>query len=547
MFASWKIRKKLWVCLYLLAGTLCVLAGSGALGLYEYRALVTGISHRARELPIAIRLSLNVCELQGTAQRIAQCQAGACQFPAGCHSLGMDMKVYSHQFHDNLAKVRNTIDFYRQQLNEEQPRQLVNDLTDVRQELGSLNSIEHVLRNIERLKENRNWTAAEPFELMQEQLNLLSQHAVELPSFLQERMSHFRNRVRIKYRTLIVLTWTTTLIASVLLFVLGRLFYVWVLNPLRRLIHGSRFVAAGDFTHRIYLSSQDEMAELARAMNSMTSRFEEIRDDLNRQVRMRIMEVARSEQLASVGFLAAGVAHEINNPLATIAVCAESLEDMVDEVVQQDDALPDEQHNESITMLRTYLRMIQDEAFRCKDITGGLLSFSRMGNVNREVCNLAELAHNVLDMIRHVGQFKNKPVQLESPETILAKVQPQEFKQVLLNLITNALDSIEEGGWVHVSLQHRDGWARLTVSDNGCGMTEEVKTHLFDPFFTRRRDGQGTGLGLSITYRIVHDHGGTITADSAGLGKGSSLVVTLPLAAPVSDSNHNKPSVRNAA
>ena len=399
---------------------------------------------------------------------------------------------------------------------------------------------------MERMTKNRNWSSAEQFDSMKEQLGLLSRHAAELPSFLQERMTNFRDGVRIKYRTLIILTWTTTAVACGLLFVLGRLFYFWVLIPLRRLIHGSRFVAAGDFSHRIYLASQDEMAELARAMNSMTSSFEEIRDDLNRQVRMRVEEVARSEQLASVGFLAAGVAHEINNPLTTIAVCAESLEDMVDETVQRDDALPDDQHNENITTLRTYLRMIQDEAFRCKDITEGLLSFSRLGDVERQVCNLAELAHSVVDMISHVGKFKDKRIQLESPETILAKVQPQEFKQVLLNVITNALDSIEEGGWVHVSLQPRDGWARLTVSDNGCGMTDEVKAHLFDPFFTRRPDGQGTGLGLSITYRIVHEHGGKITADSAGPDKGATVVVTLPLAAPVSVS-HDSTGFPNAA
>ena len=538
MFASWKIRKKLWLCLFVLAGTLCVLAASGVWGLYEYRALVIGISQRARELPIAIQLSLNVCQLRATAQHIAECHK-ARQFPGECFWRGMDIELHTHQFNNDFVSVRNTIDEYRRQLKKEESpaRRPVHDLSDVRQELASLDRIDHVLHGIEQLKKKNSWSSVETFDTMQQQLDLLSGHAVELPSFLQERMTNFRDSVRIKYRTLIILTWTTTIIAGALLFVLGRLFYVWVLNPLRRLIHGSRFVAAGDFSHRIYLSSQDEMAELARAMNSMTSSFEETRDDLNRQVRMRVKEVARSEQLASVGFLAAGVAHEINNPLTTIAVCAESLEDMVDETIQRDDALPDDQHNENITTLRTYLRMIQDEAFRCKDITEGLLSFSRLGDVERQVCNLAELAHSVVDMISHVGKFKTKRIQLESPESILAKVQPQEFKQVLLNLITNALDSIDESGWVHVSLQPRDGWARLTVSDNGCGMTDEVKTHLFDPFFTRRRDGQGTGLGLSITYRIVYDHGGKITADSAGPGKGATIVVTLPLAAPVSDSH----------
>ena len=105
-----------------------------------------------------------------------------------------------------------------------------------------------------------------------------------------------------------------------------QLFRKWIARPLATLVEGSREVAAGKFDHRIRLDSDDEMGELAEAMNAMTARFQEIRDDLDRQVRERTKQVVRSEQLASVGFLAAGVAHEINNPLASIAMCSESLE-----------------------------------------------------------------------------------------------------------------------------------------------------------------------------------------------------------------------------
>jgi signal transduction histidine kinase len=101
---------------------------------------------------------------------------------------------------------------------------------------------------------------------------------------------------------------------------------------------------------------------------------------------------------------------------------------------------------------------------------------------------------------------------------------------VVLNLVTNALDSLGRGGVVNMSLRRDRQYATLTVKDDGCGMTPEVREHLFEPFFTRRRDGQGTGLGLSITYRIVTDHGGRIEAKSDGPGKGSELIVQLPLA-----------------
>ena len=122
MFASWKIRKKLYLCLFVLSGTLCILAISGVWGLYEYRSLVIGISQRARELPIAIQLSLHVSELQATAQHIAECHK-AREFPGGCfwRRVDMGMGLQTSQFHTDFANVRSTIDAYRQQLKNEQP------------------------------------------------------------------------------------------------------------------------------------------------------------------------------------------------------------------------------------------------------------------------------------------------------------------------------------------------------------------------------------------------------------------------------------------
>src|SRR6185437_10038710 len=128
----------------------------------------------------------------------------------------------------------------------------------------------------------------------------------------------------------------TSVTAAGMLALFVKLFYQWIFLPLRVLIDGSRRVASGEFTHRIYLDGDDEMSELAGAMNDMTSRFQAIRDDLDRQVQERTRQVVRSEQLASVGFLAAGVAHEINNPLASIALCAESLEGRMSDVVAAD-------------------------------------------------------------------------------------------------------------------------------------------------------------------------------------------------------------------
>jgi signal transduction histidine kinase len=184
-----------------------------------------------------------------------------------------------------------------------------------------------------------------------------------------------------------------------------------------------------------------------------------------------------------------------------------------------------------LEILQKYLRRIQDEAFRCKGITEKLLDFSRLGDVEKQETNLGELVQGVIEMIRHLGSYRQKKIEFDCQEYVLGLVNAQEIKQVVLNLITNALDSLDPGGTVWVSLARSGPWAELIVRDDGCGMTDEVLRHLFEPFFTRRRDGSGTGLGLSITYRIVTDHGGAIEPESAGPGRGAKMRVLLPLVA----------------
>ena len=263
------------------------------------------------------------------------------------------------------------------------------------------------------------------------------------------------------------------------------------------------------------------MSELAEALNHMTARFQHIRNDLDRQVRERTKQAVRNEQLASVGFLAAGVAHEINNPLASIAMCAESLESRVSEILDGDDP----QH----AVISNYLRMVQNEAFRCKEITEKLLDFSRTGQAERRNADAGQLVRGVIAMVSHLGKYQQKNIRFSQDHPVVAPVNAQEIKQVVLNLLTNALDSLDDEGTVRIELTSQGGMAQLTFSDDGCGMDAEVLEHVFEPFFTRRRTGQGTGLGLSISHRIVADHGGDIRAESPGPGQGATFRVRLPL------------------
>ena len=138
----------------------------------------------------------------------------------------------------------------------------------------------------------------------------------------------------------------------------------------------------------------------------------------------------------------------------------------------------------------------------------------------------------MLDVVQHLQNCKGKELIFEPREPILAWVNSQEVKQVFLNLVVNALDSMDEGGRLTITHARHNGMAELIFRDTGCGMTPEVLENLFEPFFTRNRTGKGTGLGLSISHRIITQHGGEIEATSEGPGHGSTFRIRLPVEAP---------------
>lgn len=300
-------------------------------------------------------------------------------------------------------------------------------------------------------------------------------------------------------------------------------FYGWILRPISQLQQGVRRVAGGNFEGKIELNSGDELEELADAFNEMTRRLQTKYSDLTNQVTERGKQLVRSERLASVGFLAAGVAHEINNPLASIAFCSEALERRLSELLVR---LPREQE-----AVAKYLKMIQQEAFRCKAITQNLLEFSRVGEGERQPVDLCETVTSVLEMAQHLKASEGKQVVFRPTSRLVAQVNAQEIKQVVLNLVVNAMESMDDGGTLTITLApSAQGAAELTFADTGCGMPGEVMRNIFEPFFTRSRTGKGTGLGLSISQRIVTQHGGEIEVSSPGQNQGSTFVVRLPLA-----------------
>ena len=510
MLSKWPIRNKLLIGLAIFLVMVSTLSWSAFYGLYAYRSLLKSLE-RVSELRLATELSQRVSDLRACHSRLM-----------AVAELPISVRMERDEFSQHIANVSYVLESYRKEITRND--HIKTRIGTSQREQQTVARMESALTRIE-----KHHPGADPLtdDVQVGQLNRdlesLHQLAGELPGHLHQSIHDFVDEARDTRRTLIVVAWATSVVTAVMLVSIVRLFYVWVFRPLRVLVKGSRKVAQGNFDYRIRLSSCDEMSELAEAMNDMTDRFQAIQNDLERQVQERTRQVVRSEQLASVGFLAAGVAHEINNPLQAVAVCAESLEGRMQALIGPEH--PD------YALVVSYVQMIQQEAFRCKEITGKLLDYSRSGDVKRQATDLGELVQSTINMVGHLGRYQGKHIVWHCPKPVVALVNAQEIKQVLLNLLTNALDSLDTDGTVRIELSERGSQAELVLSDNGCGMSDEVLKHLFEPFFTRRRNGGGTGLGLSITFRIISEHGGQIEAASAGPGRGATFRVTLPLAA----------------
>jgi signal transduction histidine kinase len=381
------------------------------------------------------------------------------------------------------------------------------------------------------------WIDGQEGEIWVKQLAEIARQGHDLRDFISGDIHNRINDSRKKYQTTLWIAIPAIIVGLSLVWGLLGSFYSWVFNPIRDLEAGVIRVAKGDLDHRVEVHSGDEMEDLGAAFNDMMQRLQDLYSDLARQVNERSRQLVRSERLASVGFLAAGVAHEINNPLASIAFCSEALEARLNDLLRNQRASGrfDEEHE----IFSKYLKMIQEEAFRCKNITERLLAFSRPGERRRDKTDLRELVQLVLDVTQHLPNHRGKEIKFEmsaerlaAGAPITAWVNSEEIKSVVLNLVVNALDSMDEGGRLTIRLGQRGDMAELQFSDTGCGMTHEVLDNIFEPFYTRSRTGKGTGLGLTISHRIITQHGGEIEASSDGLNQGSTFIVRLPVNVP---------------
>jgi two-component system NtrC family sensor kinase len=222
-----------------------------------------------------------------------------------------------------------------------------------------------------------------------------------------------------------------------------------------------------------------------------------------------------SEKMASIGLLAAGVAHEVNTPLTGISSYTQML---------LEHARPDDPSTQ-------VLEKIERQTFRAAKIVNGLLNLARPAQVDSGPCDINAVVNDVLSLLEH--QFKNGSIQVRkelSPMPPAVQGIEHKLQQVFLNLFLNARDAMPKGGWLTIVTRADRNGAIVEVADTGSGIPVEQLSRIYDPFFTTKEIGKGTGLGLSITYGIVQEHGGSITCDSQ-VGQGTRFSIRLPLAA----------------
>ena len=278
----------------------------------------------------------------------------------------------------------------------------------------------------------------------------------------------------------------------------------------------------------IVMRADKLISDQTEALIDRNQKLTDLSKHLEAEVERRTHELIEKEKLASIGVLAAGLAHEVNNPMATIASCAEGLVSRL-EAAKSGEELRTEEFDR-------YLRLIADESFRVKHITQSLLDFSRQKPVgSRERVDVLGVVNDTVELL---GVADPVPIEVHGPgHEVLTPVEATDFRQLVFNITQNAVDAVHEQfdgaavqqGRVEWTISNGNGFVELVCRDNGIGFEPDRARQLLQPFYTTKPPGKGTGLGLALCHSMVDRHGGRIVLESAGPGKGSEVRIEFPL------------------
>jgi two-component system, NtrC family, sensor kinase len=319
--------------------------------------------------------------------------------------------------------------------------------------------------------------------------------------------------------------------------------FVWrvVDKPIKALKNGTEHLSRGELGYQIIVQSRDEVGDLANSFNDMSLQLRSANKEIlnwARTLEDRVVEKTRElksahdhvlhvEKMASLGKMAAVVAHEVNNPLSGILTYAKLLRKWV--------ATGQAEHEKREEAMQC-LELIAAESRRCGDLIKNLLSLSRSSPMNVQSTDLHVVIDRSLLLVRHQLEIAGIELQLKLAEDLPpVSCDPAQIEQVLLALVMNAIDAMPRGGnlWLETRLRHDDKEIEIQVRDDGAGIPPDVLPQIFEPFMTTKENGRGVGLGLAISRGIMERHGGSITVDSE-LGRGTTFTVILPSEAPAS-------------
>jgi two-component system NtrC family sensor kinase len=329
---------------------------------------------------------------------------------------------------------------------------------------------------------------------------------------------------------------------ALLLIALLSWFFIWrvVGRPVKALKRGTERLAGGNLGYQIDVRSKDEIGELASSFNGMSRQLQAEHNEnlawthtLEQRVEQKTRELKRAHEhalhtgkMASIGKMAAVLAHEINNPLSGILTYAKLLRKWTDrEEMPRDDSGRARRQD-----ICDSLDLIASESRRCGDLVRNLLTFSRTTPMNLQPANLNQVVDRSLRLVQHQLDLAGIQVQLQLdgdlPQVICDAAQ---IEQVILALVMNALDALPQGGnlWIVTSFRHQPNLASIVVRDDGSGIPPEILPRIFEPFLTTKETGRGVGLGLAISHSILERHNGSIEVQSEA-GRGTTFTVTLP-------------------
>jgi signal transduction histidine kinase len=291
----------------------------------------------------------------------------------------------------------------------------------------------------------------------------------------------------------------------------------WVARPVEQLVEKAVRIGKGDFGHPLQLETGDEFAQLASKLNEAASDLAESQERIERETQARIAaidQVRRADRLIAVGRVAAGLAHELGTPLHVVSERAK--------MARAGEVEPSE--------LPRTLDIIIEQTARIAATIRQVLDLARQQPPNRSPLDLSSLIESTRELLLPLAGKKSIEISVEVPPTARALIDGTQIRQVLMNLVMNALQAMQRPGKIWIRLQQRSrDWA-IEVEDQGSGIAEEHLSRIFEPFFTTKGVGEGTGLGLSIVQGIVQEHGGSIQVESR-LGHGSKFTVLLPVEA----------------